>query len=228
MIKINKEKDRGRGDFGWLKANYSFSFSSYVNPQKTNFNSLKVMNEDFIQPEAGFPTHGHKDMEILTVVFKGVLGHTDSLGNIQELRPGRIQRMYAGSGITHSEFNLSKTEVLNLMQIWIEPNQKGLAPEYNEKEFEFNKKGGQLLLSPTGRDESIRIYQNVEVFIFNFEKENIDLELNEKEAYIHIVEGELKVEEEIIEYGDSLEVKNKDVLSLRGIKEGKLLVFKFL
>jgi redox-sensitive bicupin YhaK (pirin superfamily) len=110
MIKVNREQNRGKGNYGWLKANYSFSFSQYYNPEKMGFKSLRVINEDFIAPGAGFPTHGHKNMEILTVVLKGSLGHTDSLGNIQNLKPGRIQRMYAGNGIKHSEFNASKEE----------------------------------------------------------------------------------------------------------------------
>ena len=157
-MKINRENTRGRGNFGWLKANYSFSFSNYYNPKQMGFKSLRVMNEDFIAPASGFPEHGHKNMEILTLVLKGELAHTDSLGNVKTLKPGRIQRMYAGSGIRHSEFNASKKEELNLMQIWIEPNVLNIDPEYIEKEFDFNKKicynlfGGTFLIPNISTD----------------------------------------------------------------------------
>lgn len=227
MIKIYQEKNRGKGDFGWLKANYSFSFSNYYNPDRLGFKGLKVINEDFIKPDSGFPTHGHKNMEILTVVLSGELTHNDSLGNIAYLNPGKIQRMYAGSGIRHSEYNRSKKKDLNLLQIWIEPNQLNLDPEYKEKEFDYNKTGIQLLLSKNGRDGSIKYYGDAEVYLGLLEKGTHQLKLDNRSTYIHMISGVMDLEDELLAYGDSAEISNIHEVNLIVSEPVKFLIFKF-
>lgn len=221
MIKINKEKDRGKGFFGWLRANYSFSFSSYVNPHKQGFKSLRVLNEDFIQPHSGFGAHGHKNMEILTVVLSGVLTHKDSLGNEAKLYPGKIQRMYAGTGLVHSEYNHDSSE-LNLIQIWIEPNKVNLPPEYEEKELN-NLSNPNLLASPDGRLGSIKIYQNLEVW----RNQGTDQFLPQGDYYVHVISGDMKIDGEKLSYGDSAEIINHAV-NIKCLNRSEILIFKFL
>lgn len=224
-MKINRESERGIANFSWLKAKHSFSFGQYFNPYKMNYNSLRVINEDLIEPNSGFPTHSHDNMEILTFVIKGKLAHKDSLGNIEYLENDKIQRMYAGSGISHSEYNASDKEPLNLLQIWIEPNVVNLDPDYNEKDLDYSLKE-QLLVSPTGRDNSIKIYQDVEVFLINL-KEGDKIELNpKKDSYTHIVNGSIITNDDNAFYGDSIESTSK--LSVLAKEDSKLLFFNFL
>lgn len=228
MVKINKENERGRADYGWLKANYSFSFANYYNPKKLGFKDLLVINEDFVSPKAGFPTHPHKNMEILTIVLSGKLGHTDSMGNVKTLTPGKIQRMYAGQGVRHSEFNLSETETLNLLQIWVKPNQSNKPSEYEEKEFDFKEKIN-LLASPDGRDNSVKFYTNTEVFLLNLNAgEELDLSLDNKAAYFHVISGQFKISSEEINYGDSVEIDQIENMKIKSKKDGLILGFKFL
>lgn len=226
MKVINRESSRGRGNFGWLKANYSFSFSSYYNAQKMGFKSLRVINEDFIAPKAGFPFHSHQNMEILTIVLSGNLTHKDSLGNVAHLYPGRIQRMYAGHGITHSEYNESDEE-LNLLQIWIEPNQINLKPEYEEKEF-IQSEGFQLLASPGGREGSIRIHQNLEVGIITLKpEEEIVFNLKSEAFYFHIIKGKIAIGKDTLTYGDSLQGEQESI-KMQAQELSQILMFKFL
>ena len=226
-MKIHKEQERGHGNFGWLRANYSFSFSNYYNPAKMGFKSLRVINEDFIAPQGGFPPHGHQNMEILTVVLKGKLGHTDSMGNVKTLSPGRIQRMYAGSGVRHSEFNIDKQEELNLLQIWIQPHTFDKPPEYQEKEFDFQK-DFILLASNSGRDGSIRIYQDVEVFLLNLNSEvQIDIQAGQS-LYLHNISGETIVNQQSLSYGDSLTKEDPGILTLSSKEASQVIGFKFL
>lgn len=228
MVKINKENERGRADYGWLKANYSFSFANYYNPKKLGFKDLLVINEDFVSPKAGFPTHPHKNMEILTIVLSGKLGHTDSMGNVKTLTPGKIQRMYAGQGVRHSEFNLSETETLNLLQIWVKPNQSNKPSEYEEKEFDFKEKIN-LLASPDGRDNSVKFYTNTEVFLLNLKDgEELNLSLDNKAAYFHVISGQFKISSEEINYGDSVEIDQIENMKIKSKKGGLILGFKFL
>jgi len=227
-MKINKEKDRGKANYGWLKANYSFSFANYFNPNKMGFESLLVINEDFIQPNKGFPTHSHKNMEILTIVLSGKLAHKDSMGNIEFLSPKKIQRMYAGTGITHSEFNNSNTHKLNLLQIWIEPNIQNKHPEYNEKDFDPYKEGSQLLVSNDGKDNSIKFYQNVDIY-YNFYKQDSKLNLDLKtKLYIHIIKGSIEIDNNVVEYGDSIELEQNEIINLQFLKDSQFIIFSFI
>jgi redox-sensitive bicupin YhaK (pirin superfamily) len=228
MITINKENQRGRGNHGWLKANYSFSFANYYNPKKMGFNDLLVINEDFIAPKGGFPPHQHQNMEILTVVLSGTLGHTDSMGNVKTLTPGKIQRMYAGTGVRHSEFNLSESEVLNLLQIWIKPNQANLPPEYEEKDFDLTKQF-TLLASPKGNDQSIKAYTNAEVFLINLKaKETYSLNLDKQDTYLHTIKGDLLIPGGAIHYGDSVEITKEQNIKIQATTKGLILGFKFI
>lgn len=227
MIKINYQKDRGHRDYGWLNANYSFSFGEYFNPQKMGFESLRVINEDFVQPLEGFPPHGHKNMEIITFVISGELTHRDSMGNVASLKPGRIQRMYAGKGVTHSEYNASKDTILNLLQIWVIPNALNLPSEYNELEFDLNSEQ-QLLASGSGRENSIKIYQDTELKLLNL-KNGKPLELDLGTAnYFHIIKGKVRLPDgSLAEYGDSIEISELNQIKIVPEEDTQVLFFKF-
>ena len=159
MMTIRKGEDRGRTNIGWLDSFHSFSFGDYFDPAHHNYRTLRVINDDRITAGGGFPTHPHRDMEIVTVMFAGRLAHKDSLGNVQEIRPGEVQVMTAGTGITHSEFNPSYVEDAHLLQIWLMPERKGLTPYYDQKKFE-SKPGWQTIASPDGREGSLVIHQD--------------------------------------------------------------------
>lgn len=167
MIKIRKAQDRGHLDHGWLDTAHTFSFSSYYDPNHMGFRSLRVMNEDVVSPGQGFGTHPHKDMEIVTYVLQGALEHRDSMGNGEVLRPGEFQRMSAGTGITHSEFNPSSTEPVHLYQIWLLPEKKGCEPSYEQKRFSDDALQNQLRLvaSPKGAEGSLRIHQDARIYL---------------------------------------------------------------
>ncbi len=165
MIRVRKTLDRGHANHGWLDSYHTFSFADYYDPAHMNFRALRVINEDWIEPGQGFGMHGHKDMEIVTYILEGSLEHRDSLGNGEVLRAGELQRMTAGSGIRHSEFNPSKEEKVHLYQIWLLPDRKGLEPGYEQRRFHAEAQAGQFRLaaSPTGRDDSLKIHQDADV-----------------------------------------------------------------
>src|SRR6187399_3152999 len=166
MITIRKAEDRGHFDFGWLNTYHTFSFGEYYDPKHTRFSTLRVINEDFVQPGHGFPTHGHRDMEIVTYVLEGALQHKDSMGTGSVIRPGDVQRMSAGTGVTHSEFNASPTDTVHFMQIWILPDTRGIAPSYEQKHFTEADRQGRLKLvaSKDARDGSVEIHQDASLF----------------------------------------------------------------
>src|SRR5262245_16834882 len=166
MISIRHSEDRGTANFGWLNSQHTFSFGHYHDPRQMGFGPLRVINEDRVRAGAGFDTHGHRDMEIISYVLEGALEHKDSLGTGSVIRPGEVQVMSAGTGIRHSEFNHSKTEPVHFLQIWVTPNQKGMAPRYEQKSFPASGKQGRLRLlgSPDGHDGSIVIHQDVKLY----------------------------------------------------------------
>src|SRR5687767_15416914 len=166
MIKIRKSEERGHFDHGWLNTYHTFSFDRYHDPQYMGFRSLRVINEDIVQPGHGFPTHGHRDMEIVTYILEGALEHRDSMGNGSIIRPGNVQRMSAGTGVLHSEFNPSDQDTVHLLQIWIQPSLRGVTPSYEEVTFDEADKRGRLrvIASPDGREGSVRIQQDAQVF----------------------------------------------------------------
>ena len=166
MLQIRKSDERGHADHGWLKSFHSFSFADYRDPAHMGFGALRVINEDWVQPGKGFGTHAHQDMEIITYVLEGTLEHKDSMGNGSLIRPGDVQRMSAGTGVRHSEFNPSKDELVHLLQIWIEPNVRGIKPSYEEKQFDTAAKRGKLCLigSSDTRQGSVKIHQDADVY----------------------------------------------------------------
>jgi redox-sensitive bicupin YhaK (pirin superfamily) len=198
MLTIRKSEERGGADHGWLKARHTFSFASYMDPAHVRFRTLRVINEDRVQPSTGFPTHGHEDMEILTYVLDGELEHKDSMGSVGQLRYGDVQVMSAGTGVTHSEYNASTTDPLHLLQIWIFPDRKGHEPAYREAHYDRERKLNRLqtIASPDGIDDSLRIHQDTRVFasIVEPNAEPLRYELADgRGAWIQVCRGELVV-----------------------------------
>ena len=227
--------ERGRADHGWLQARFTFSFAGYVDPDHMGFRSLRVMNNDTIQPGGGFPTHPHADMEIFTYVIEGQLEHRDSLGNGAILTPGNLQYMSAGSGIRHSEFNPSNTEHTQLYQVWLLPNEKGGQPRYMEKPLsELAKLNAlTLLYSGDGRDGSTQIRQDAEIAYGEINAEGIGkpitVSASDKlpHAWVQVISGEIKVLEETLTTADGLAIEDApDGFDIAPSKESKFLVFR--
>jgi quercetin 2,3-dioxygenase len=229
MIKIRQSKERGHANYGWLDTNYTFSFSNYYDPRFMGFRSLRVINEDFIAPNQGFPTHGHRDMEILTYVIKGELSHKDSMGNGTTILPNEVQRMSAGTGILHSEYS-SPTDETHLLQIWILPEEEDLTPGYEQTFFAPEDKKGKLKLvaSRGGTDGSVRIHQDVNLYSSILGKdEKVEHELAEnRHAWVQIVKGELELNGEILKQGDGAAVSDERLLKIRSLTdETEFLLF---
>ncbi len=229
MLKIRKSTDRGHLNHGWLDTFHTFSFADYFDPAWTSFGHLRVMNEDVLDPGRGFGMHGHKDMEILTYVLSGALEHQDSLGNGEILRPGEFQRMTAGSGIRHSEFNPSTTEPVHLYQIWLLPKEKGLAPSYEQKPIDLEGRKNQLVLvaSPDGGEGSLTIQQNAHVFLSKFDAErSLTIPLEPLHHYwLQVIEGELKINNQQFLAGDGIAMVNEEVLELKSRLPSQILFF---
>src|ERR1700675_2039262 len=190
MIALRKAGERGHANHGWLDSYHSFSFADYYDPQHMGYSSLRVINEDYVQPGKGFGTHGHRDMEIITYILEGALEHKDSMGNGSIIRPGDVQRMSAGKGVRHSEFNPSRNELVHLLQIWIEPEVTGIAPGYEEKHFDAASKRGRLRLiaSRDGREGSVTIHQDAAVYaaLLDGEERAIHALASGRKAYVHV------------------------------------------
>ncbi|HSK74673.1 MAG TPA: pirin family protein [Pyrinomonadaceae bacterium] len=230
MIKIRKSDERGYANYGWLDTHYTFSFNTYYDPQFMGFRDLRVINEDFVEPDNGFPTHGHNDMEILTYIISGELTHKDSSGGEGVIRRNEIQRMTAGTGIRHSEANTSKDEKVHLLQIWIFPEKKNLEPGYEQKHFPPEERQGKLRLmaSHAGGDGSVKINQDVKVYssILTSDEE-ISYELgDDRHAWIQMVKGSLEINSETLERGDGAAISEETVLKLRALEdETEFLLF---
>lgn len=232
MIKIRPSAERGNLNFGWLDTKHTFSFGNYYDPKYTGFGNLLVINEDIISPGQGFGTHGHRDMEIVTYVIEGELEHQDSIGNTETIPKGEVQRMTAGRGIRHSEYNHSNRESVHLLQIWINPDTKDLTPSYEQKSFSQEEKQGKLCLlaSHEGRENSLKINQNVDLFASLLDKEKeINYELkNHDYSWIQIVKGELNVNGENLKAGDGVAIKEENKLTLTSYQENtEFLLFHF-
>lgn len=230
MIRIRKSADRGRFDHGWLDTRHTFSFADYWDPEHVHFRSLRVINEDRVVPGAGFGTHGHNDMEILSFVLSGSLAHEDSLGNGSAIVPGEVQYMSAGTGVRHSEFNASGTEPVHFLQIWIVPDRRGYAPRYGQRRFDDAEKRGRLrlLASETGEAGSIAIRQDVRLSSTILrEGESVPLEIAEgRHLWVQVARGEAEVNGHRLEAGDGLAASDETVFTLRGAgAEAELLVF---
>lgn len=228
MNEIRRSNERGHANHGWLDSYHSFSFADYYDPRHMGWSALRVINEDRVQPGQGFGTHGHRDMEIISYVLEGALGHEDSMGNGSTIRPGDVQRLSAGTGITHSEFNHQKAGATHFLQIWIEPSATGVAPSYEQKNFSAERKRGRLCLiaSPDGRDGSVSIRQDALVFAGLFdgaETARRALAANRK-GYVHVVRGSACVNGNALGAGDALKADGGDIVIDAGT-DSELLLF---
>ncbi len=229
MLKVRKSADRGYADHGWLRSFHSFSFADYHDPANMDFGALRVINEDRVQPGTGFGTHGHRDMEIISYVLDGALEHKDSMGNGSVIRPGDVQRMSAGSGIRHSEFNPSDAELVHFLQIWIEPDVRGITPSYEERRFETSTKRGtlRLIASPDGRAGSVTIHRDTQVFaalLDGAESATHRLAAGRR-AYVHVARGSVAVNGQPLEAGDALKVTDTAELVLEAGNRAEVLLF---
>lgn len=229
MLTLRKSQDRGYADHGWLKSFHSFSFAGYYDPEHMGWGNLRVINEDRIAPGTGFGTHGHRDMEIISYVLEGNLAHKDSMGNVKGIPPGDVQRMSAGTGVMHSEFNHAQGQQTHFLQIWIEPNVRGIAPSYEQKTFETDTKRGKLRLvaSPTGEDGSVTLHADARLYAGLFDgQEQADLKLDaSRKAYVHLVKGELEVNGTRLQGGDAAMLDGEAELRLTGGRQAEVLVF---
>ena len=229
MITLRKANKRGHANHGWLDSCFSFSFAEYYDPQHMGFASLRVINEDVVQPGKGFGTHGHRDMEIITYILEGALEHKDSMGNGSVIRPGDVQRMSAGSGVQHSEFNPSQGELVHLLQIWIEPNVTGIQPGYEEKHFDAVSKRGRLRLiaSSDGRDGSVKIHQDAAVYaalLDGAERVRHALAPGRK-AYVHVARGKVAVNGQPLAAGDALKASGESEIVIETGDNAEILLF---
>lgn len=216
MITVRHANDRGRANFGWLDSKHSFSFGSYYDPQHMGFSELRVINDDVVEPNAGFDTHGHRDMEIISYVLQGVIAHKDSEGNVKTLPAGEFQLMSAGKGIYHSEYNASDSETLRFLQIWIQPNTFGNKPGYQQKDF-GQEKGLTTIATPTGKDGTLHIKQDATLhqLILNANSELSFAIESGRNVYVHQVEGELKVDNTTLTGGDGAKVEQQSTIVFR-------------
>jgi len=229
MLELRKANDRGYADHGWLKSLHSFSFADYYDPEHMGFGALRVINEDRIQPGTGFGTHGHRDMEIISYVLDGALAHKDSMGNGSAIVPGDVQRMSAGKGVLHSEFNHTKDGVTHFLQIWIEPNETGIAPGYEQKHFDAASKRGRLRLvaSPDGRDGSVCIHQDAYMYaaLLGAEDRLAHGMAPGRRAYVHLARGRVSVNGQALEEGDALKATDTGELVLDQADGAEVLLF---
>ena len=229
MIVLRRSGERGHANYGWLDTHYSFSFNNYYDPRFMGFRDLRVINEDFVQPAQGFPTHGHRDMEILTYIIDGALEHRDSTGGHGVIEAHEWQRMTAGTGVRHSEFNASETESVHLLQIWILPEKENLTPGYEQKVFAPEEKTGKLRLvaSPDGRENSLKINQDAAVYNAILPAgETIEHKLeNGRYAWIQVVKGEIDLNGNKMKAGDGAAVSEEDVLKIKAPTESEILLF---
>jgi len=229
MITLRRGAERGYVDFGWLRSFHSFSFGDYYDPRHMGFSSLRVINEDRVAPGSGFPTHGHRDMEIVSYVLEGELAHQDSMGNGSVIRPGDVQRMSAGTGVRHSEYNHARDATTHFLQIWIVPDKQGIAPGYEEKNFPAEEKRGRMRLvaSPDGADGSVHLHQDARMYVVLVDgDEAIEQKLDPaRRAYVHVARGEVEVNGEKLSAGDAAMLTRESSLALRHGKGAEVLTF---
>jgi len=229
MQSVRRSRERGTADHGWLKSYHSFSFADYVDPAHVEFGPLRVINEDRVQAGAGFGTHAHRDMEIISYVLEGKLSHRDSLGNGSTIEPGDVQRMTAGSGVRHSEFNASNTDTVHFLQIWIKPDTLNLDPSYEEKRFAAAEKRGRLrlIVSPDGFDGSVLMHQDARLYAGLFDgDESASLDVADgRLLYVHVARGAIRANGMELDTGDALKQTGSTHLSLNGGRSAEVLVF---
>ena len=229
MITIRPSKQRGGGDYGWLNTRHSFSFDTFHDPKFMGFRSLRVINEDIVQPGHGFPMHPHRDMEIITYLLEGALEHQDSLGTGSVIRPGDGQRMSAGKGIRHSEKNPSQTDPAHLLQIWILPERPGLEPSYEQKTFPAEEKRGKLRLiaAPSGEDGSVSIHQDAKLYVSLLEPgQEVSHQLGKgRHAWLQIAKGAVELNGNSLTQGDGAAISNEQKLTVKGRESAEILLF---
>lgn len=230
MITIRPNNERGKANFDWLDSKHTFSFGNYFDPRHMGFSTLRVINEDKIAPSQGFGTHGHRDMEIITYVLSGKLQHKDSMGNGSIIRPGEVQRMSAGTGVTHSEFNASDEEIVHLLQIWILPQETGIRPSYEEKHFDPIERQGKLKLvgSPDGRDGSVTIHQDVNLYVGNLQQgDRVNYSLKDNRVvWIQVAQGSILLNQKLLQAGDGAAIVDETEITLTGESEtAEILLF---
>ena len=229
MLTLRKAEERGHADHGWLDSYHSFSFADYYDREHVSYGPLRVINEDRIQAGSGFPTHGHRDMEIISYVLEGALGHKDSMGNGSSIVPGDVQRMSAGTGVQHSEYNHSKSETTHFLQIWIQPKITGIPPSYEQKHFPVAEKRGRLRLvaSPDGLEGSVSMNQNAFLYAGFFDgAERAVLPLAAgRNGYVHIARGKITINGQRLDAGDALKLGGVEAIELEGGQEAEVLVF---
>jgi quercetin 2,3-dioxygenase len=229
MIQLRKSQDRGYADHGWLKSHHSFSFADYHDPEHMGFGNLRVINEDRIAPGTGFGTHAHRDMEIVSYVLDGAIAHKDSMNNSSSIVPGEVQRMSAGTGVRHSEFNDAADKTTHFLQIWLLPSQQGIAPGYEQKAFlQADKRGVlKLVASPDGRDGSVTIHADASIYAGLFDgAERADLALDGKRlAYAHVVRGSVTINEQPLAAGDAAKLIGESRLVIDHGRDAEVIVF---
>jgi redox-sensitive bicupin YhaK (pirin superfamily) len=229
MFAIRPAEQRGHADHGWLDTYHTFSFANYHDPKHMGFRGLRVINDDRVEPGQGFGTHPHRDMEIVTYVLEGALQHRDSMGTGSVIRPGDVQRMSAGTGVTHSEFNASRSEPLHLLQIWLEPSQRGLEPSYEQKTFPIEEKRGRLRVaaSPDARGGSVTIHSDAVMYAGLFDQgQSAELRLPKgRHAWVHIVSGKARINGHELKTGDGAAISDEPLVRIEGIDSSELLVF---
>ena len=229
MIRVRKSEDRGHADHGWLKSRHSFSFADYRDPAHMGFGNLRVINEDRVAPGEGFGTHGHRDMEIISYVLEGELAHKDTLGNVKTIPPGDVQRMSAGTGVQHSEFNHATDQTTHFLQIWILPKFTGVRPGYEQKTFPLQDKRGKLRLvaSPDGAADSVTINADARMYaglIDGNEQASLPTDPQRK-YYVHLVRGELEVNGQRLKAGDAAMLESESEVTLKSGRDAEVLVF---
>lgn len=229
MITLRRARERGHANHGWLDSHHTFSFAGYYDPRHMGFRTLRVINEDRVEPARGFGTHPHRDMEIVSYVIEGALEHKDSMGNGSVIRPGDVQRMSAGTGVTHSEFNGSRTDLVHFLQIWIIPEKQGLAPGYEQKHFTMAEKQGKLRLiaSRDGREGSVTIHQDANIFATVLDEgQTISYSMaSNRHAWVHVVRGDANIGRNDLSAGDAAAVSGESELTVSGLKSAEVLLF---
>ncbi|VAW83714.1 Pirin [hydrothermal vent metagenome] len=229
MITLRKAKDRGRSQLGWLDSHHTFSFSTYYDPEQMGFSELRVINDDYVIPGGGFPTHSHQDMEIITYVLSGKLEHKDSMGNTSIISPGDVQKMSAGKGITHSEFNASKENPVHFLQIWIQPNKLGVNPSYEQKYIPVEKKQGvlKLLASSDAAEDSISIHQDAKIYASVLRPaQQINYVISPtRKIYLHVATGSIMLNDISLGQGDGARVVDEKQITINGSDQAEILLF---
>ena len=229
MLTIRKSEDRGKGDHGWLKSRHSFSFGDYYDPANESFGALRVINEDWIAGGAGFPPHPHRDMEIVTYILGGAIAHKDNTGGGGTIRPGEIQRMSAGSGIVHAEFNASPTEECHLLQIWIMPSKRGIAPGYEQKAIDPASVQNKFarIAAPEPRENEVRLVQDAEIWAAKLDAgvEAIHVLEAGRKAWLHVAKGEVSIGNDVLKAGDAAAITDQTQIAVKSNAESEVLLF---